>query len=134
MNNVETLLKQHEGFRAKPYRCPAGKLTIGYGINLEEGITKAEADVLLHMRVIKLYDELSNQFPWFSSLCQEHQGVLVNMAYNLGIGGLSKFKKMLAAWERKDFDQVVAEMRNSQWYAQVGNRAKELIRIVQINA
>jgi len=132
--NVESILKQHEGFRAKPYVCPAGKLTIGYGINLEEGISEKEAAVLLHMRVIELEDALYKKYPWFGKLCGEHQGVLVNMAYNLGLAGLGKFKNMLAAWEQGNYDRVVAEMRNSRWYSQVGNRAKELIRIVQINA
>jgi len=132
--NVESILKLHEGYRRKPYVCPAGKLTVGYGINLEEGISEKEASVLLHMRVLELEAALHKQYPWFSKLCGEHQGVLVNMAYNLGLAGLGKFKNMLAAWEQGDYDRVVAEMQNSRWYSQVGSRAKELIRIVQLNA
>ena len=39
MNAIE-LIKYHEKYRRFPYRCTAGKLTIGYGWNLDDnGIT-----------------------------------------------------------------------------------------------
>lgn len=48
------LIKLHEGLRLKPYKCPAGKLTIGYGLNLDGGITKEEAEILLSYRIIEI--------------------------------------------------------------------------------
>ena len=44
-------LKQEEGFRSKPYKDSEGVLTIGYGLNLSEGITRAEAEWLLRSRL-----------------------------------------------------------------------------------
>ena len=42
------VLREHEGLRLNPYRCPAGKLTIGYGRNLDDvGISEVEADMML---------------------------------------------------------------------------------------
>ena len=42
------VLRQHEGLRLNPYRCPAGKLTIGYGRNLDDaGISEEEAEAML---------------------------------------------------------------------------------------
>ena len=130
---IENILKRHEGFRSKPYRCTAGKLTIGYGTNLDNGITEKEAETLLHLRVTEIEDYLDSVYPWFSKLCEEHQGVLINMAYNLGLDGLAKFRNMLLAWEKNDFIQVAIEMKNSKWARQVGSRANELIKIVQTN-
>jgi len=49
--NIKKIADQittHEGLRLKPYHCPAGKLTIGIGRNLEDkGITEKEALMLL---------------------------------------------------------------------------------------
>lgn len=53
LERIKEQLVKHESLRLKPYRCPAGKLTIGYGRNLDDnGITKAEAYELLsnHIR------------------------------------------------------------------------------------
>ena len=45
---------RHEGFRNKPYKCTANKLTIGYGRNIEDnGITKTEASVLLKNDILQ---------------------------------------------------------------------------------
>ena len=44
-------IKSEEGFRATPYDDSEGVLTIGYGLNLTGGITRAEADYLLRSRI-----------------------------------------------------------------------------------
>ncbi|MCP4280350.1 MAG: lysozyme, partial [Alteromonas sp.] len=36
MEQVAQLIAQHEGLRLKPYKCTAGKITIGYGRNLDD--------------------------------------------------------------------------------------------------
>ena len=48
LERIKEQLVRHEGLRLKPYRCTAGKLTIGIGRNLDDcGISKTEAYVLL---------------------------------------------------------------------------------------
>jgi lysozyme len=48
MNRIKAQLVRYEGLRLKPYRCTAGKLTIGIGRNLDDcGISQTEAYVLL---------------------------------------------------------------------------------------
>ena len=48
MNRIKAQLVRHEGLRLKPYRCTAGKLTIGIGRNLDDcGISQTEAYLLL---------------------------------------------------------------------------------------
>ena len=123
-------LKRHEGFRATPYRCPAGKLTIGYGINLDAGITEDEAELLLKSRIEKIRAQMDIRFTWWRDLDWERQSVLVNMAYNLGFDGLLKFKKMLNRIANKDYDGAAREMLESKWAIQVKERSNELAHIM----
>lgn len=125
MNAIEQLQK-HEGFRGKPYLCTAGKLTIGYGLNLDAGITKEEAEVILIMRVEGVRKRLANAIPWYAYLNPPRQAVLVNMSYNLGFSGLMGFEKTLACIKAQQYEQAATEMLDSLWAAQVPGRAREL--------
>lgn len=123
-------LKRHEGFRSLPYTDTQGHLTIGYGINLDAGITEEEAAVILCMRVSKLQGTLSQFFPWWNEITSERQDVLINMAYNLGVDGLLKFKRMLARVADKNYEGAAQEMRSSKWAVQVKERSTELIKMM----
>lgn len=130
--NKEELTEQlarHEGLRLKPYRDTVGKLTIGIGRNLEDkGISELEALIMLDNDVMEFAEEVSRNISFFSKLDDARQNVLVNMAFNMGIGGLLSFKNMLAECERKCFNHAETEMLNSKWATQVGSRARELGR------
>lgn len=120
-------LKRHEGFRALVYTDTTGHKTIGYGFNIEAGITKNSAEALLQSQMAELWMVLNEEFNHFWwRLSRERQGVLLNMAFNLGINGLKKFKKMLSAISDGDDEAVVAEMLDSKWAHQVKGRAWEL--------
>ncbi len=126
------LTKQFEGLQLKPYRCPAGKLTIGYGHNLEDkGISKAMAEDLLKDDMSYAYMDVYNTLPCFKTLNQVRQYVLVDMCFNLGIMRLLGFKKMLAAVTQGDYERASAEMLDSKWARQVGKRAKKLAKMMK---
>ncbi len=125
-------IKKHEGLRLKPYRCTAGKLTIGYGRNLEDnGITEEEAHFLLMNDLEKSWDECCKAFSWISKMDKIRQGVIVELCFNMGLGRLKGFKKMLAACERGDYKTASVEMLDSLWARQVGQRAKTLADIMK---
>jgi lysozyme len=125
-------LRRHEGVKLTPYRCPAGKLTIGVGRNLDDvGITEDEALVLLDNDVTRLFQECQRHLPTFGSLCEARQHVLMDMSFNLGVAGLLEFRKMLAAVEAADFDRAAAEMLDSRWARQVGERAVTLAKMMR---
>lgn len=125
-------IKRHEGLRLKPYRCTAGKLTIGYGRNLEDnGITEEEAHFLLMNDLEKSWDECCKAFSWISKMDKIRQGVIVELCFNMGLGRLKGFKKMLAACERGDYETASVEMLDSLWARQVGQRAKTLADIMK---
>lgn len=57
--------------------------------------------------------------------------ILINMTFNMGKPSMLKFKKMWAAIEVEDWDTAAAEMKDSKWFGEVGNRAVRLIGRMQ---
>lgn len=120
------LIKKNEGLRLEPYKCPAGYWTIGYGRNLERqggGITKQEAVYLLENDVATVVAMCEREFEWWDTLTVARQAVLTDMAFNLGVAGLMKFKKMLAAIKSRKWDIAGEHLMDSKYATQVGVRA-----------
>lgn len=113
-----------EGFRAKPYRCAAGALTIGFGLNLDAGITREEAEWLLRHRLARIADELTGALPWWGRLDEVRRGVLLAMAYQLGVAGLLRFRRTLEAIEGGRYDEAADQMLRSRWAQQTPERAR----------
>ncbi len=127
MDKLIEQLKRHEGLRLKPYRCTAGKWTIGYGRNIEDrGITETEAEFLLCEDVREIEEELIKSLGFWGSLVPARKSVLINMAFNIGVHGLLKFKKTLSLIESGDYSAASIEMMDSKWAKQVPNRALDL--------
>lgn len=126
MTIIEQLLRD-EGLKLKPYLDSVGKLTIGVGRNLDDvGISVDEAHVLLANDIAHAANMLEQALPWAMNLDPARQGALLNMCFNMGIGGLLQFKKALEAMQAGDFNAAVREFEDSKWYAQVGSRAYRL--------
>ncbi len=124
-------LRLHEGERLKPYRCTAGKLTIGVGRNLEDrGITREESAMLLANDIAAEERELLRALPWVAQLDEVRQRVLLDMSFNLGIVGLLGFKNTLATIRAGDYTKAAAMMLDSKWARQVGQRAERLSRMM----
>lgn len=117
--------------RLFPYTDTAGKLTIGVGRNLtDRGITDAEARALLDNDINICLSALSD-FPWFVRLDPVRQRVFVDLAFNLGITRLNTFAKMLAASARADWTTASAELLDSAYAGQVGQRAITLAQMIE---
>lgn len=134
MSTMAQKLKEHiklsEGFVAKPYICPAGKQTIGYGFNIEDrGIPEEVADYWLEHE-LRLIEEGLSKDPVYLMLDPVRQSVLLDMAYNLGLTRLRKFKKMFRALYDRDFKKASEEMLDSKWARQVKGRAQKLSEIM----
>ena len=126
MSKLIEQLKAHEGFRSKPYKCTADKLTIGYGLNLDAGIDGELAEIILNYQIQKVKSSL-DKFSWYASIdSEQRKDVIVNMAFNLGVAGVCKFIKMINAISLHDYHQATTEMLDSKWAKQVGNRSVEL--------
>ena len=132
------MTKRHEGTgpmqngRLMPYHDSVGKLTIGYGRNIEDmGVTPEEAMYLLQNDLGRARTQARGAFLWFDSLDLTRQAVLTEMIFNMGLSKVEGFKLMLAAIQAGDFRQAAAEMRNSVWATQVGARALELASLME---
>lgn len=132
ITKLQKQLTLHEGVRLKPYRCTAGKMTIGIGRNLDDvGITQDEAMLMLRTDIARALSGVRTELPWFEQIDHIRQRVLVDMAFNLGIDGLLAFKQTLAAVAAGDYDRAATEMLNSRWAGQVGERARRLARMMR---
>lgn len=157
-NLVDQLIRD-EGLRLRPYLDTEGRVTIGVGrcldtnpLDAEEtelicgvclphdaavewiethGITRGQAVELLRGDIIRTRTALLHELPWLADLDPVRRDALVNMAYNLGVGGLLRFRRMLDALRRRDWDGAAREMLDSRWAEQVAGRARRLARQVR---
>lgn len=130
-NTLARQLRLHEGERLWPYRCTAGKWTIGVGRNLDDqGISPEESAMMLANDITAVDANLTRQLPWVTRLDDVRRRVLLDMAFNLGVGGLLEFKRTLAAVERGQYQQAAEMMLQSKWAGQVGQRAQRLSRMM----
>ncbi len=126
------LLKVHEGYSQYVYECKLGVKTVGYGRNLESrGLTQKEAEYLLRNDIDEATNWCSVSLPYYKTLSVARKSVLVDMYVNLGATGLLKFKRMHAALGNSDYTRAAAEMLDSRWATQVGNRAIQLSKIMR---
>ncbi len=132
INALKKELKRDEGWKLKPYTDTAGKLSIGCGRNLtNNGIRADEAELMLTNDIVAVMDELSLSIAWFDTMDGVRQRALINMAINLGVPGLLKFKKSLELMRKDQWDKASKELLNSKWAKQVGQRAKRIAYMIR---
>lgn len=129
---IEEELIRDEGLKLKPYMCPAGKLTIGIGRNIEDvGISEDEALYLLRNDIENCNTDLTEMGFQFYNFSPNRWRVLVNMRFNLGPNRFRQFKKMIAALRDGDYEKAADEMMDSKWARQVGDRANRLAKMMR---
>tara|TARA_Y100000401_G_scaffold73348_1_gene59368 strand:+ start:33877 stop:34299 length:423 start_codon:yes stop_codon:yes gene_type:complete len=125
-------IKRHEGFKPKVYKCTEGYETIGYGFAIKDLIIDEDvASLILMKKLLTLLERIYIAFPWFKDIDDKAKSVIINMCYQLGIRGFSKFKKTIYYFETEQYEEASEEMLDSLWAKQTPNRAKELSRIVK---
>lgn len=158
-HSIQEQLILHEGISLTPYKCIAGKWTIGVGRNLEDTglyefekmrilgtyeltrqevidilkvrhITQEEALYMLNNDIKVIKVELEDSYRWFKFLDKVRQKVIIDMRFNLGSAGFAGFKNMIRQLELENYQKVVEEMKNSKWYLQVKTRADRLIKMM----
>ena len=146
--NFVNKLIAHEGLRLQVYQDTLGIDTIGIGRNLEDrgitdeeldwmdmpsmdavyehGISEADAMYLAQNDVQIVEEELLRAHPCVEDLDAVRQLVVMDMAFNMGVPRLRKFKKMWNAIHENKFDVAAKEMLDSRWAIQVKSRAVKL--------
>ena len=118
-------IKHEEGFVPVVYLDVKGKKTIGYGTLLEDGISEAEAELLLRHRLGLMERELenSNVGEVYKNLKPLAKRAVLNMAYNMGVPNLLGFEKMWAALAEGDYARAAAEALDSVYARELPVRA-----------
>ena len=127
--SIYSEIKEDEGFKGNEYKDHLGYPTIGYGTKLP--LSEEEAGILLQHRLRQMIKELSTHKPIIEKLPEKAVSILFNMAYQLGVPRLLKFRKMWLALEEGDFKQASEEMKDSLWNQQTPNRSNYLASIMQ---
>ena len=133
-------LMDAEGFREKPYldccgrtwrECACerkGKLTIGYGRNLDDvGISKLEAEVLLEHDAFKAEDICKRSFDWFTFLNDFRQRAVTELVFNMGPVAFRGFRQTIQALKAGQYKAAAYHLLDSRWKGQVGDRRSERI-------
>jgi lysozyme len=131
-------LRDSEALRLKMYKDTVGKLTIGWGHNIEDkGISRATADFILEEDIKDAYNDLITALPWVLTRDFRVLLVLWDMSFNMGIGsasgghGLLSFTRTLDLIFNARYSEAAVNMLKSKWASQVGHRAIELSNILK---
>lgn len=151
LQNAKRIIQAEEGYREVVYRCPAGYLTIFYGHNLEaHGLgsfskfdfansnpQKSQALIqkyidehgaqilgtrLLEEEIKRIDDVLFDNFDFYSDLSPNRKSVLISTTYQLGWGGISKFRGMLGALREGNYWKAAWELTDSKLFEQAKRR------------
>lgn len=130
--DVREILKRDEGFSPTVYRCPEGKLTIGWGWNVEaEPIPEDIAEEILSRQISERFRGLERALPWFRSLDDARQKALICMAFQMGVKGVLGFKRMLKALREGNWELAYVEALDSRWARQTPKRAKRYAMVLR---
>ena len=120
-------IKQHEGYVGIVYKDSLGIDTIGYGFAIKDlELDEDICEEILKRKLDQLESSIRLKFGWFPFMPDEIKDVVMEMCYQLGVTGFSKFVKTITYLKDKDFKNASIEMLDSKWAKQTPNRAKEL--------
>jgi lysozyme len=131
-SDLRRQLIRHEGLKLKPYRDSVGLLTIGVGRNLEHvGISHEEAMLLLDHDIDRSVLACVEAFGWFAGLDEIRQRAVVDLVFNMGIGGFQRFVNTIKLIEAKDYDAAADNLMMSRWFSQVGTRGPRIVAMMR---
>lgn len=125
---------KYEGKKNNTYIDSRGFPTVGIGHKFEKGekrkskYTDSEIDEFFKKDLEDAIKISKKTFPNFESLPKNVKIHLVSLSFNLGEGGISKFVNFRSAIQNKNWKKAADELKNSKWYSQVGNRAKDYVK------
>ena len=123
-------LKRDEGEVLHAYKDSLGFLTIGIGILIDkrkDGALRPEESEFIFRNRLRILDaELASKLPWITKLDPARKGVLINMAFQMGVTGLLGFKSTLALVQSGKYREAASGMLQSKWASQTPARAQRL--------
>ena len=141
-DELKARVQDHEGLRTSVYLDTLGKKTVGIGhlVQPHEMERFAEGVEIPMDEIMEIFEmDLNRAAAGADMLIQENVGhdlpqhvgeVILEMVFQLGTTGVSKFKKFWKALRVKDWKKAAAEMKDSRWHSQTPRRCESLAEIV----
>ncbi|MGH9445400.1 MAG: glycoside hydrolase family protein [Terriglobia bacterium] len=149
---MDWITRWEGGMQPKVYMDSKGHPTIGIGFNLDrpdapaaiaalgldynevragtQELTIDQIKQLFVQDVNRAITDLRQKVQNFDGLPDGAQMVLVDMVFNLGAAGFGDFSHMISALLVPDWNTVAAEMTNSLWYKQTGQRSQADVGVI----
>lgn len=144
--NLDQLLADltlDEGFRSYVYddvtggrilagKVVSGKATLGVGWCPQTNpCTDELGQIILGYHVNQMMASLVLAAPWTQFLPEPGLRAMANMAYSLGVTGLLSFKTFVGLMQRGDYAEAAADLKTTQWFQQVGQRAVRIQALIE---
>ena len=137
-DKLKERIKQHEGFRNYVYLDSLGKKTVGYGhLCRDDEDWDIKKSYSIQELEVCFESDFNNALVGAERLIGDitidpkAKEVIIEMVFQLGETGVSKFKKMWAALKEQDYINASNEMLDSKWAEQTEKRAESLARIIR---
>ena len=139
---LKARVQDHEGLRTSVYLDSLGKKTVGIGhlVRHFEEERFAEGVEIPMEEILEIFEmDLNRAAAGADMLIEDNVGhdlpqhvaeVVLEMVFQLGTTGVSKFKKFWKALRVKDYKTAAAEMQDSRWHSQTPKRCESLAEIV----
>lgn len=143
---LRDMLKRHEGVKLKPYRCTAGKKTIGVGHNIDAKglpddiqaylddygcITDDMVDILLDQDIEEAISDCVRLYPQFHSFTESRQDALIDFLFNVGRSTALTFTNTNKAINEGRWDDAADGLLKSRYAKQVKGRANEIAEMLR---
>jgi len=138
MNKLLESVKKHEGYRNKVYLDTLGKRTVGVGHLCVEDFWEDDKEYEEDFLMGILEKDLQSAIDQADDMCKsltisdDAKIIIIEMIFQLGGTGVSKFRKMWQALQQDppDYAEASVQMLDSRWAKQTPNRAKEMARLM----
>ena len=149
--DIYNFIKEHEGYKPHVYMDTVGKPTVGIGVNLKRpdapsllsavganyadvlsgktNLTDQQIKDLFKMTIGIAYKDAKKYIPSYDALPKNIKLAILDLSFNLGYPGLSKFVKLKNAIEAKQYKMAADEVKNSKWATQVGRRLQSIVNL-----
>jgi lysozyme len=140
MERLLQSVKDHEGYRNKVYLDTLGKRTVGVGHLCVEDFWEDDKEYEENFLMTILEKDLETAIKGSKELMEEHEcsdiddlakEIIVEMIFQLGKTGVSKFRNMWKALSELNYVGASFEMLDSRWAKQTPNRANGMANLMK---
>ena len=148
LTKLQSEITADEGRKDEIYLCSEGHPTFGIGHLIVQSdpeymlltldnyigtkINETRVNEVFEADMTVVLKDCEILYPDFYELPEEAQHIIANMCFQLGRPRLSKFKKMKAAVDARDFKEAANQMLDSRWAKQTLNRAERLAERMRV--